>query len=188
MEPLSDMVLLLGASGPNSNLMFKHQKFLAKKIISNLDTSANHIGIITYGKDTKVAVKLGQHRNDGDLKSAIDNLQMSQPSVDGLASGLDLARGDKMLDGGEAEHQVVVAMTNKRKLPSQAKENIQKIRDTDTKLIFIGIGDEVQRDDLEAAVGADNVRVARDESSDNDEFLKDLSSRLRRGKYLSRNI
>ena len=154
-----DLVILVGTDGQDATKDFDLVKQLAQKVLSEYDISLDNtrVGIIQYGKDPRLVARLNSYTDKRTINSVIDTLR-SPSDGNRVDKALDLARTDLFNVRNGARQGVpktLLVFTNKEAdlNPGMAAE---KLRSMGVKIIVVGVGGKIGKDQVEGLVKDDN--------------------------------
>ena len=180
-----DLVIALGASGQNASEIFTKQKDFISEIVEQFKLSQDAMlpGLITYGKDAQVPLKLG---------TVVDKQSFNYylADVDNPSDGTNLKRvldeANKMLmEKGRTNIPKVVLLLVDKKSTSSLPELLtakKGLENMGVKIVVVGFGNEVDRKELVIlASSKDGVFLPKGVKGMEDEVAQ-VASALKPGK------
>ncbi|XP_046848822.1 collagen alpha-3(VI) chain-like isoform X2 [Xenia sp. Carnegie-2017] len=167
-KELVDVTFVMGSSGIEGDMIFEKEKEIIQSFVDALKSNDTQIAVVNYGNDdAKVEAKVGQFKDKEDLMSCVNK---QTRLGDGKALGKALDKTEKVLSetGRPGIRKAVVVFANGR----SGSDNIslaKKARDlhgNDVKVVAVGIGDDVNEDELQALANAGVIMAGRDSDSD----------------------
>ena len=139
------------------------EKNIVKQVLDKLHISdtTTRVGFILYGKEARTALRLNTYRDATSLKRVIDSLRNSGDG-NRVDKAFTVAQTNLFLEENGARIGVpktlIVLMNNKadKSLSSAA----QNLKDSGVKVIVIGVGQQVNEEELKSVAGEKDVYVA----------------------------
>jgi len=155
-----DIGFILDSSGSLA-AQYPQIKGFIKSIAANLDISAEgaHVGVVTFSFYSTLSIKFSDHLNKADFQNAVDRISL-MASTTRIDKALVTARDELFSSTNGARENVpklLILLTD----GSQSKGGdavdpgkvAKTIRQNDITILSIGIGNEVDNDELEHVAG-----------------------------------
>eukprot|EP00794_Sanderia_malayensis_P005383 gene5383-6056_t len=180
---VADVGFIVDSSGSLSREYGKEKDFV-KEVASGLDISSkgSHVGVVLFSDHARLSIKFADYTNYKDFESAVDNLPLLK-STTRIDKALTLAY-DQMFNERNGMRvkapKVLILLTDgaqSNELGAVApKKAVARFHDADIKVIVIGIGSKVNRQELKSIVTSeDNLYIAEDfDRLKSKEFVKTI--------------
>ena len=174
----TDLLFLLGASGPTQQQIFSTEKLIAKDMIDSLSLEDTNIGAILYGRDSIVAIAMGQYKSKSYLKTAIDQLNLPSGSTSGnIDDALQTAYSEVLERKQHSDigrRNVIVLFIN-QKPSTEAIKTAKNLRDQNIKIIVVALGSSLTKSDVKDLAGnSDDVVLVPDTTDIKENVAKDI--------------
>ena len=180
-----DVGFIMGAAGSSNSTDFASQQFIVYKIISNLKLIRNgpHAGVILYGNNANIAVRLGAYRDSYALQSMVTAL--NNPG-DGhrLDKALRIAKDSffKMINGGrDNAKKVLVVLTNGKSGQDPLLVG-SELKDQGIKVISIGVGHNPDVNEVKKLATSGKDAMIAPTAEDNKPVAIEAAKRILPGK------
>ena len=152
-----DLGFLLGAGGVNAARDLEIQKRIAKDMLNAFDISPQHtrVGLIQYGRDSRLVARLNRYTDKRTLNHVIGTVS-STSSETRLDKALDMARSD-LFDvhyGARKDIPKTLLVFTNKAVDSSSQDAAEKLKDLGVKVIVIGVGQQVDKKQLEGIAGS----------------------------------
>ena len=155
-----DIGILFGASGKNARHTFDAEKSFVTKLLDQYTISPTQtlIGAVTYAKDASVAIPVGSATSKEGVKKAIARIRYPGDGAN-LRKALEVARDQLFSVTQGARRNVpktLIVFVDKKSssVPAELSSIVESLRTEEIKVIAVGIGDEVDPNELQ--ILADN--------------------------------
>ena len=179
----TDLLFVLGASGPEQQQIFSTEKLIAKDVIDSLSLEDTNIGAILYGRDSIVAISMDQYESRSYLKSAIGQLSLPIGSVSGnIGDALQSAYTNVLeREDHPDRHQVIVLFVN-RKPSAEAIKTAKNLREQNVKIVVVALGSSLTKKDVQDLAGnSDGVVLVPDITDIKENIGEDLVDKMSPG-------
>ena len=153
------MGFLFGAGGANAARDLNIQKQLAKEMLNRFHISPENarIGLIQYGRVPRLVARLDSYTDKRTVNYTIDSLTGSQGGSQ-LDKAIEMAQTNLFNARYGARRGIpktLVVFTNKE-VDASSEATARKLRDVGVKVIVIGVGSEVDKDQLKGLAQSDD--------------------------------
>lgn len=145
-----DVVFTFGACGPNADDVFDKEKDMVSGFLETIKVADSYYGVIEYGENqANIMARLGDFRNKERLNQFINTIPRSG---EGRAIDKALEKARELLLGSgrnDARKALVIFANGKSsaRLAELTKE-AKPLHDAGVKIIAVGIGDDVDDEEL----------------------------------------
>ncbi|GAB1601231.1 collagen alpha-4(VI) chain-like [Argonauta hians] len=175
----TDIIFMLDESTSILNEDFNLQLGFVSSFIKDsiVGVNATQIGIVTFSTNVTTRIKLNQYSQSKDLVEAVDKIQRKYGNTN-TGEGLKLIReeGFSKENGGrdDAAHIVIVITDGQAQSRYKTLRESTAIHQTEIVVFTLGVGDDVDPEELKAIASSDDKMFAAASYS----ILKDIEKAL----------
>ena len=185
-----DVAVLLGSSQPYADRKFREQKALAKKVLRKFDISRQGVlpAFVSYGPIPTAVSRIGDITDILMAERTIDLITNAEDSSN-ISSALNLVRNYVFSIKQGARPNVgksILMFVDKKKQDDSEVMNelAKKFKDEGTRLVVIGLGDEIEKDALKAMTHNNGAIFFPAALEDLEKMIEPVYAALKPGKDL----
>ena len=179
---------MLGADGVNAARDFSIEKQIAKQMLNEFKVSPDNtrVGLIQYGREPRLVARLDSNTDRRTLDYFIDTLSSSGGGIQ-MDKAFDMVRTALFTERYGSRRGVpktIVVLTNKA-VDASSQVAAEKVRDLGVKIIVIGVGQQVVKNQLKGIAGIDSAVMVVRSQEEVKNIVKDVAKSALPGMFIT---